>query len=110
MNNKMPPTRKNNSAVHSEKQAAFKKDHCQYMENGYCDRSLELVLDMGHGFINAIKENAGDYKTISAEEKMSSVDKALGKRRVLAADIGLGVLGVGSALGLMWLAKKVLAA
>jgi len=106
----MNPTRKNNSAVHSKKQDTFQKNHRQYIEDGYCDQSMELVLDMGHGFINAIKENASDYKTISADEKMSPVDKALGKRKVLAADIGLSIFGLGGVFGLMLVVKKALTA
>lgn len=47
---------------------------------------------------------------INEDKNLSPVDKALGKRKVLAADIGLAMLGVGGALGLVWLAKKVFAA
>ena len=67
-------------------------------------------MDIGQGVISTIRENVGDYKAINEDKSMSSADKALGKRKVLAADIGLGTLGVGSALGLVWIAKKDFAA
>ena len=80
------------------------------IDERYREQFTGLALETGRGIINSIKENAGDYKTISEDKNMSPVDKALGKRKVLAADIGLGILGTGGALGLVWLTKKVFAA
>ena len=47
---------------------------------------------------------------INEDKNLSSVDKALGKRKVLAADIGLAMFGGSGTLWLVWLAKKVFAA
>ncbi|MBQ3277412.1 MAG: hypothetical protein IJH47_10275 [Oscillospiraceae bacterium] len=80
------------------------------MDEKYRDQFTGLALDTGRGVISTIKENAGDYKVISEDKNLSPVDKALGKRKVLAADIGLAMLGGSGTLGLVWLAKKVFAA
>ena len=110
MNNKTTSTRKNNSVVRNEKQKAPQKAPRQSTESRYRDQFWGLALDTGCSFINAIKENAGDYKTINKDKNLSSVGKALGKRKVLLADIGLSTLEISSVFYLMWLAKKVLAA
>lgn len=110
MSNKSNSTRANNSVVPTTNQDVPRNRDSQVMAEKYRDQFTGLALDTGRGVINAIKENAGDYKVISEDKNLSPVDKALGKRKVLAADIGLSMLGGGGTLGLVWLAKKVFAA
>ena len=71
---------------------------------------VTLAMDAGRDVISSIKENAVDYEIISEDKSLSSVDRALGKRKILAADIGLGTLGIGSVLGLAFIAKKAFSA
>ena len=47
---------------------------------------------------------------IDEDQSMSSVDKALNKRKVLATDVCIGLGAVGGTLGLIWLGKKVFTA
>ena len=110
MSNKTNPNHSNNAVARTDNHDVAKKAGSQSMDEKYREQFTGLALDTGRGIINSIKENAGDYKMISEDKNMSPVDKALGKRKVLAADIGLGALGNGSVLGLVWLAKKVFAA
>lgn len=110
MSNKMNSTRTNNEVILAENHNFTRKTKNQELNEKYYDQFTGLVLDIGRSVIGTIRENTGDYKAINEDKNMSSADKALGKRKVLAADIGLGTLGVGSALGLVWIAKKVFAA
>ncbi len=109
MSDKTNSTRTNNAVVRTDNHEVIRKTNSQTIDEKYLDQFTGLVLDTGRGVINTIKENAGDYKTISEDKNMSPVDKALGKRKVLVADIGLGTLEIGSVLGLVWLARKVFA-
>lgn len=110
MSNKTNSSRVNNAVVPTDNHDVSRKPGSQTMDEKYRDQFTGLALDTGRGVISTIKENAGDYKVISEDKNMSPVDKALGKRKVLAADIGLAMLGGGGTLGLVWLAKKVFAA
>lgn len=110
MSNKTNSSCEKNAVVPTEKHDVFWKSDIQTVDEKYRDQFTGLALDTGQGIISSIKENASDYKVISEDKNMSPVDKALGKRKVLAADIGLAMLGGGGTLGLVWLAKKIFAA
>ena len=110
MSNKTNSSRINNSVVSTDNHDVSRKSGSQALDEKYRDQFTGLVLDTGRGVINTIKENAGDYMVISEDKNLSSVDKALGKRIVLAADIGLAMLGGCGTLGLVCLVKKVFAA
>ena len=110
MSTKTNSSRVNNAVVTTDNHDVSRKSGSQTQDEKYRDQFTGLALDTGRGVISTIKNNAGDYKVISEDKNLSAVDKALGKRKVLAADIGLAVLGSGSTLGLVWLAKKVFAA
>ncbi len=71
---------------------------------------VDLSLAFGHGALNSIKENASDYKAIDDDESLSTVEKAVGKRKILFWDIGIGSATISGILGLIWIAKKVIAA
>lgn len=106
----MNPNHSNNAVTRTDNHDVTQKTTRLSMDEKYREQFTGLAMETGRGIISSIKENAGDYKMISEDKSLSSVDKALGKRKVLAADIGLSALGTGSILGLVWLAKKVFAA
>ena len=110
MNEKMKSTRKNNAIAHANIYDIDRISNNQSLDEKYRDQFTGLILDTGRGVIGSIKENTNDYEAINEDKRLSSVDKALGKRKILAADIGLGTLGTGSMLGLAWLVKKVFVA
>ena len=110
MSNKTNSFRANNAVVLTDNHDISRKLGSQTMVEKYRDQFTGLALDTGRGLISTIKGNAGDYKVISEDKNLSVVDKALGKRKVLAADIGLALLGGGGTLGLVWLANKIFAA
>ncbi len=110
MNEKMKSTRKNNAIAHANIYDIDRISNNQSLDEKYRDQFTGLILDTGRGVIGSIKENTNDYEAINEDKSLSSVDKALGKRKILAADIGLGTLGTGSMLGLAWLVKKVFVA
>lgn len=107
MNNQKNKIITNNTTVSKVKPLPTREP----VHNGdkYCDQFMEMVLDTGRYALHTIKENAGDYKCISEDKNISPIAKAIGKRKVLAADIGIGISAVGSLLGLIWLTKKVFA-
>ncbi len=109
MSNKKNSSHENNALVPTDNNVVPRKSGSQTPNEKYRDQFTGLLLDICRGAISTNKENAGDYKEISEDKNLSSVDKALGKRKVFAVDIGLAVLGCGSTLGLVWLAKKVFA-
>lgn len=74
------------------------------------EQVLETALDATRYAFHVLKENAGDYKAISTDKDLSSVDKAIGKRKVLAADITISFCSIGAFLVLAWGAKKILLA
>ena len=110
MSNKTNTSRKNNAVIPTNKHGDLRKSGSHTIDEKNVDLFNELAIDIGRGVISTIKENAGDYKAISEDEHLSSVDKALGKRKVLAVDIVLSILAGGGTLSLTWLAKKVFAA
>lgn len=110
MSNKSNSTHTNSTIVCTKKHDVTQKTSSPALNEKYRDQFTGLVLDTGRGILNTIKENAGDYKAITEDKNISPVDKALGKRKVLAADIGLGIGATGGVLGLVWFAKKVFAA
>lgn len=110
MSKKTDSTNKNNVVVCTDNSRPVREISNQTPDEKYRDQFTEIVLDAGRGAINSIQENSGDYKTISEDKNMTSAEKALEKRKLLAADIGLGALEAGSLLGLIWFAKKVFAA
>lgn len=109
MSNKTNSTRVNDAATPTDKHDVSRKRDTKIMDEKYRDQFMGIALDTGRGAINTIKENAGDYKVISQDKNLTSVEKALGKRKILAADIGLTLAGGGGTLGLVWLAKKIFA-
>ena len=102
-------TRANNVIACTDNYDASRKNNSQIIDEKYCDQFIELALDTGREFINTIKENARDYKVISEDKNLSSVDKALGKRKVWAADIVLTLAAGVGMLGLVWFTKRVFA-
>ena len=54
-----------------------------------------------------MKSNAADYGKIDQDPDLSAVDKAVGKRKILALDILLGGVTITGSLGLLWLARKI---
>ena len=87
-----------------------RKGSNQSLDEKYRDQITGLSVEAGRGVISALKENVADYKAIDAAKELSPVDKAIGKRKLLAWDIGLGTGTLGLSLGVAWLAKKVFAA
>ena len=110
MNEKTKSARKNNAVAPKNIYDIGRKSDNQSLNEKYRDQFTGLILDTGRGVIGSIKENTNDYEAINEDKSLSSVDKALGKRKILAADIGLGTLGTGSMLGLAWIVKKIFAA
>ncbi len=74
------------------------------------EQFTDMALDTGRFALHIINENSSDYKMIDEDQSMSSVDKALNKRKVLATDVCIGLGAVGGTLGLIWLGKKVFTA
>ena len=110
MSNKTNYSREKNAVVPTDNHDVSRKSSSQTPDEKYRDQFIGLALNTSWTVINTIKENAGDYNAIREDKSLSPVDKALGKRKLLAADIGLAMLGGGSTLGLVWLANKVFAA
>ena len=110
MSNKTNSTHTNRAIVRTDNHNAPQNPGNLTMNEKYRDQFTGLALDTGRGVISTIIENEGDYKVINEDKNLSSVDKALGKRKVLAADIGLAMFGGSGTLWLVWLAKKVFAA
>ncbi len=109
MNKNIKSTRTNNTLAHTENNTLRTAGN-RALDEKYRDQFTGMALETGRNALNTIRENAGDYKAISEDKSMSPVDKALGKRKVMAADVGLGIGITGGVLGLVWLAKKVFAA
>ena len=93
-----------------EKCISTQKGSRNTLDEKYCDQFMRMTLDTGCYALHTIKENASDYKKIGEDKNMSPVEMAMGKRKVLAADISLGICMTGGILGLLWLAKKVFVA
>lgn len=71
------------------------------------DPLSEMTLDAGRGIFDTMKSNAADYGKIDQDPDLSAVDKAVGKRKILALDILLGGVTITGSLGLLWLARKI---
>ncbi len=108
MSNKMDSTRKEETIITTNNQDVTQKTASQNADDSHREEFNELVIDAGRSVIKNLKENADDYKAISEDPHMSPVDKALGKRKVIAADIGLGTLTLGCMICLVKLARKIL--
>ena len=107
MKNQKSVARSNNSVIKPEDRLAARSAVRQTLDEKYSGQFLDITMDAGRHALHMIKENAGDYKEIGQDKTMTPVDKALGKRKVLAADIGIGLGTGGGILGLIWLGKKV---
>ena len=110
MNNKTNYTQDNNEIVPANNHIIVQNPNNQSLDEKHRDQFTSLAMDAGRDVISSIKENAVDYEIISEDKSLSSVDRALGKRKILAADIGLGTLGICSVLGLAFIAKKAFSA
>lgn len=107
MNNQKTVARTNTTITKTENRAPAQKPVGSVSNARYHDQFNDMTLDTGRYALHVIKENSGDYKIISEDQSLSSVDRAMGKRKVLAADVGIGLGAVGGTLGLIWLGKKV---
>lgn len=83
------------------------QDNKQNIDEIIMNRFIDLTFIAGHNALNSIKDNLKDYNEINEDENISSVDKAIGKRKIMIMDIGLGTVTIGSVLTLVWLAKKI---
>ena len=107
MSNKMNSNDKKEAVISTCNQDVAQKTVSQKADDKRREEFTEFVFDAGQNVYKNIKENVDDYKAINEDPNMSSVDKALGKRKVIAADIGIGTLLFSCMIGLAWVAKKV---
>ena len=107
MNNQKTAARSNTSIVNPENRAPARKPEASVSDAKYRDQFTDMTLDTGRYALHVLKENSGDYKAIGDDPRLSSVEKAMGKRKVLAADVGIGLGAAGGTLGLIWLGKQV---
>lgn len=110
MSKKNSKTLKNTEVIEKKTDSAVQTSDKQSMNTNRMNRFTDIALAFGHGAINSIRENASDYKAIDEDEELSPVDKAVGKRKLLLWDVGIGSATISSVLGLIWIAKKVIAA
>lgn len=110
MNNQKTIARTNTAITEIRDRVPARKNYSSTSDTKYHDQIADMTLETGRYALHALKENSGDYKTIEKDQNLSSVEKAMGKRKVLAADIGIGMGAVGGILGLLWLGKKVFTA
>ena len=68
-----------------------------------------FIEDVGRGIVNSIQKNADDYRRIEDDDSLSSVDKALAKRKLLASDIGISIGAELVTIVLTWFAKYLFA-
>lgn len=106
-NNKAP---KNAEVIEKKTDSAVQPSDEQSVDTNRMNQFTDIALAFGHGAINSIRENASDYKAINEDEELSPVDKAVGKRKILLWDVGIGTVTISSVLGLIWIAKKVITA
>lgn len=107
MNNQKTSPRTNTTIVNPDNRLPFRKPDTSISDGKYRDQFADMTLDTGRYTLHILKENSGDYKVIGEDQSLSSVEKAMGKRKVLAADIGIGLGAAGGTLGLLWLGKQV---
>lgn len=76
--------------------------------NEKCNQQFtEMALSVGHTVVNSMKANIIDYRTINEDPSLSSIDKALAKRKILACDIGITLGTVGGCVSIVWLTRKI---
>lgn len=107
MNNQKTVTRTNTTIVNPENRVPARKSETSVSDTKYRDQFTDMTLDTGRYALHVLKENSGDYKVIGEDQSLSSVEKAMGKRKVLAADVGIGLGAAGGTLGLIWLGKQI---
>ena len=107
MNNQKTNTRANTTIVSAENHIPARKPAGSVSDTKYRDQFTDMTLDTGRYALHVLKENTGDYKVIGEDQSLSSVERAMGKRKVLAADVGIGLGAAGGTLGLIWLGKQV---
>ena len=83
---------------------AQKYDNKEEKRNDYRGLIVELGFDAAKELYNRIKNNSGDYKSIDEDDNLSSVDKAIAKRKIFIFDSSLVVLLLG---GLIIAAKQI---
>lgn len=85
-------------------------DYQKTLNERYREEFTGMTIDAGRCVVNTMKENVSDYKMIDNDPNISSVEKAIGKRKLMLCDLGLGTGMIGGFMGLAWLAKKLFAA
>ena len=107
MNKKENILKSNIEAADTATMTVTKNHNTQIIDEKSMEQFNTLVLGIGERFLISLNENIGDYKAISADANLSSVEKAIGKRKILLLDIFIGTATVSSILTLIWIAKKV---
>ena len=107
MTNQKAVSRPNTTITSAETCIPARKPDASLSDAKHRDQFMDMTLDTGRYALNVLKENSGDYKVIGDDQSLSSVDRAMGKRKVLAADVCIGLGAVGGTLGLLWLGKQV---
>lgn len=108
MSNKTNSNRANNSVVFFDNPAVSKISGNQDMNEKYFDQFAGVILNMCRVIVDRVVENSADYKAIDEDTNLSIEGKALAKRKLLVADIGIILSTSLGGLGLMCCAKKVL--
>lgn len=81
--------RGNTAVANADNHDTCRRTSGKTVDEKYQDQFMEFVLDGGRSIITIIKGNVGDYRMISEDKNISSVDKAIAKRVIQAVDIGL---------------------
>lgn len=110
MSKKSTKAPNNTEVIEKKTDSAVQTSDEQSMSTNRMNQFTDIAFAFGHGAINSIRVNASDYKAIDEDEGLSSVDKAVGKRKLLLWDVGIGSVTISSVLGLIWIAKKIIAA
>ena len=110
MNNQKTIARTNTAITEIRDRVPTRKNYSSASDTKCHDQIADMTLETGRYALHALKENSGDYKAIEKDQDLTSVEKAMGKRKVLAADIGIGLSAIAGTLGLIWLGKKVFSA
>lgn len=108
MNNKTNSNRANNPVTSTDNHDAPIISGNQAMKEIFLNQFTRIALDMNRTIISRVIDNGGDYKKIDEDNKLSPTEKALAKRVVLAADVGIGLLGCLATLVLVYGSNKVL--
>lgn len=99
--------KRNTALAESSAARAEVQDPAMDMNEKRCNEMMDLAMSAGRGMASAIKENSGDYKAIEEDETLNSVEKALGKRKVLFCDMALGAFGFFGTYGMVCLARRL---